>query len=103
MVKSKTVAVIGAGACGLVCAKVLLDDGFNVTLFERHSELGGIWSAESAYADLHSQQPGGTFEFSDLIDGKGNDRCLLLVNIIIISSVYFHFKNMLPGNMSMII
>jgi cation diffusion facilitator CzcD-associated flavoprotein CzcO len=71
MVKSKTVAVIGAGSSGLVTAKVLLDDGFNVTLFERHRELDGIWSAESAYVDLHRQQLGRTFEFSDLIDGKG--------------------------------
>jgi cation diffusion facilitator CzcD-associated flavoprotein CzcO len=71
MTKSKTVAIIGAGACGLVCAKILLDDGFNVTLFERQRELGGIWSAELAYADLHSQQPGGTFEFSDLFCGEG--------------------------------
>ncbi|CAF5136305.1 unnamed protein product, partial [Rotaria magnacalcarata] len=36
MSSSKTVAIIGAGACGLVCAKVLLDDGFDVTLFERN-------------------------------------------------------------------
>lgn len=72
MSKSKTVAIIGAGACGLVCAKVLLGDGFNVTIFEQQQELGGIWSAEFAYADLHSQQPGGTLEFSDLYDGKGN-------------------------------
>jgi cation diffusion facilitator CzcD-associated flavoprotein CzcO len=71
MMKSKTVAIIGAGACGLVCAKVLLDDGFNVTLFERQRELGGVWSAELAYADLHSQQPGGTLEFSDLYSGEG--------------------------------
>ncbi|CAF4412421.1 unnamed protein product, partial [Rotaria magnacalcarata] len=69
MSSSKTVAIIGAGACGLVCAKVLLDDGFDVTLFERNEELGGIWSSKVAYADLHSQQPGGTFEFSDLYDG----------------------------------
>ncbi|CAF3780534.1 unnamed protein product [Rotaria sordida] len=69
MSRSKTVAIIGAGACGLVCAKVLLDDGFNVSLFDRQEELGGIWSSKLAYADLHSQQPGGTLEFSDLYDG----------------------------------
>ncbi|UJR22141.1 hypothetical protein I4U23_025205 [Adineta vaga] len=70
MTKTRTVAIIGAGACGLVCAKTLLDDGFNVTLFDRQKELGGIWSAESAYADLHSQQPGGTFEFSGIFNGE---------------------------------
>ncbi|CAF3269127.1 unnamed protein product [Rotaria socialis] len=70
MSSSTTVAIIGAGACGLVCAKVLLDDGFDVTLFERNEELGGIWSSKIAYANLHNQQPGGTFEFSDLYDGE---------------------------------
>lgn len=67
----KTVAIVGAGACGLVAAKVLLDDGFDVMLFERQNEVGGIWTSSSAYVDLHSQQPGGTLEFSDLYDGEG--------------------------------
>ena len=47
MFKSKTVAIIGAGASGLVCAKVLMDDGFKVTIFERQREIGGI--------DVHKQ------------------------------------------------
>jgi cation diffusion facilitator CzcD-associated flavoprotein CzcO len=71
MPKSKTVGVVGAGPSGWVHAKVLLDDGFDVTLFDRQRELGGVWCAESAYADLHTQQPGGTYEFSDLFDGEG--------------------------------
>lgn len=33
MLRSKTVAIIGAGAIGLACAKVLLDDGFDVIIF----------------------------------------------------------------------
>jgi predicted flavoprotein YhiN len=98
MKESKTVAIFGAGAGGLVSAKLLLDDGFNVTLFERQRELGGIWSAESAYADLHSQQPGGTFEFSDLFDGAGK-----IYFIIVINSVFFKLKNMHLGNLFMII
>lgn len=71
MSKPKSVAIVGAGAAGLVCAKVLLTDDFNVTLFERKRDLGGIWTSEFAYADLHTQQPGGTYEFSDLLDGEG--------------------------------
>jgi len=71
MSKPKTVGVVGAGPFGLVCAKILLDDGFDVTLFDRQRELGGVWCAESAYADLQTQQPGGTYEFSDLFDGEG--------------------------------
>lgn len=71
MSKQKSVAIVGAGPSGLVCAKVLLDDGFDVTLFDRQRDLGGIWSAETAYANLHNQQAAGTIEFSDLLDGEG--------------------------------
>jgi cation diffusion facilitator CzcD-associated flavoprotein CzcO len=73
----KSVAIVGAGASGLVAAKVLLEDGFNVTVFDRQRELGGVWSAESAYADLRTQQPAGTMEFSDLFDGEGRTCSLL--------------------------
>lgn len=34
MSKNSTVAIIGAGPSGLVCAKILSDDGFHVTIFE---------------------------------------------------------------------
>jgi hypothetical protein len=33
----------GAGASGLVCAKCLLDEGFEVTVFEQEARLGGLW------------------------------------------------------------
>lgn len=79
MSQSKSVAIVGAGPSGLVCAKVLLDDGFNVTIFDELRELGGTWSAEKAYADLHTQQPGGIYEFSDLLDGEGKNLSYLLV------------------------
>jgi dimethylaniline monooxygenase (N-oxide forming) len=71
MMQTKSVAIVGAGASGLVAAKILLDDGFNVTLFDRQRQVGGVWCAESAYANLHTQQPAGTMEFSDLFDGEG--------------------------------
>jgi cation diffusion facilitator CzcD-associated flavoprotein CzcO len=71
MSKQKSVAIVGAGPSGLVCAKVLLDDNFDVTLFDRQRELGGTWCAETAYVGLHTQQPGGTYEFSDLVHGEG--------------------------------
>lgn len=66
------VAIVGAGPAGLVAAKVLLTDGFDVTIFDQHTTLGGIWSFEGSYYELHTQQPGGTIEFSDLYDGEGN-------------------------------
>ncbi len=68
----QTVAIVGAGPAGLVAAKVLLVDGFDVTIFDQRTTLGGIWSFEGSYYELHTQQPGGTIEFSDLYDGEGN-------------------------------
>lgn len=68
---SKTVAIIGAGASGLVAAKVLLTDGFNITVFDRYSKLGGIWSEDGSYFNLHSQQISGTMEYSDFPDTNG--------------------------------
>ncbi|KAF0327426.1 dimethylaniline monooxygenase 2 [Colletotrichum asianum] len=39
-----TVAVIGAGSTGISMLKTLREDGFNATLFERRSRVGGLWS-----------------------------------------------------------
>ncbi|KAL1427554.1 hypothetical protein MTO96_017256 [Rhipicephalus appendiculatus] len=39
----KEVCVVGAGPSGLACARQMLDYGFDVVLFERSSELGGLW------------------------------------------------------------
>ena len=50
----QTVAVIGAGTAGLIAAKVLLTDGFDVIIFEKRSTLGGIWSYEESYYNLHT-------------------------------------------------
>ncbi|XP_029474103.1 dimethylaniline monooxygenase [N-oxide-forming] 5-like isoform X2 [Rhinatrema bivittatum] len=39
----KRVAVIGAGASGLVCIKSCVDEGLEPTCFERTDDLGGLW------------------------------------------------------------
>ncbi|KAK4570103.1 hypothetical protein LTR86_003073 [Recurvomyces mirabilis] len=39
-----SVAVIGLGAFGLVTVKNLLEEGFDVTGFDRNSSVGGLWS-----------------------------------------------------------
>ncbi|KAH6934858.1 hypothetical protein HPB50_001542 [Hyalomma asiaticum] len=39
----KQVCVVGAGPAGLVCARQMLDYDFNVVLYERSSEIGGLW------------------------------------------------------------
>ena len=40
----KNVAVIGAGAAGLVSAKELLQLGHDVVVFEQNSTIGGVWA-----------------------------------------------------------
>jgi cation diffusion facilitator CzcD-associated flavoprotein CzcO len=41
----KKVCVIGAGDLGLAALKNLLETGFDATLFERASYIGGLWHA----------------------------------------------------------
>ena len=69
---NKRVAVIGAGACGLANAKYLLACGFDVTVFEIGSQIGGMWCYQndngrsSAYRTLHINTSRGVTRFSDL-------------------------------------
>ena len=66
------VAVIGAGACGLCAAKYLLQAGFDVTIHEIGSQIGGMWcynndsGRSSAYRTLHINTSRGVTRFSDL-------------------------------------
>jgi len=48
MVKAKILAVIGASSSGVVLVKVLIDNGFNVILFDREKQIRGIWSPNGA-------------------------------------------------------
>jgi len=41
--KIQKVCVIGAGVAGLIVAKVLMDIGLNVTVYERGGQPGGVW------------------------------------------------------------
>ena len=41
---NKKIAVIGSGPSGLTCAAFLAKEGYKVTIFEKHSMLGGILS-----------------------------------------------------------
>lgn len=53
------IAVIGAGAAGLCAAKHLKEKGFDVTIFELGSQIGGLWVYDNdnglspTYASLH--------------------------------------------------
>lgn len=61
----KRVCVVGAGIAGLVSAKVLHDDGFEVVVFEKESTIGGVWAASRTYPGLRANNPRETYAFSD--------------------------------------
>jgi cation diffusion facilitator CzcD-associated flavoprotein CzcO len=63
--KSKEICVIGAGISGLVTAKTFIEDGYNVTIFEKKEELGGVWEKSRTYPGLSSQNTSDTYCFSD--------------------------------------
>ena len=66
-----TVAVIGAGAAGLTAMKALLDEGVNVTAFEKGDRVGGLWVKDNssglspAYESLHLNTSKGRTQFAD--------------------------------------
>lgn len=57
--------IIGAGLSGLVTAKTLLEEGFDVTILEKDDEVGGVWARSRRYPGLHTQNPRDTYAFSD--------------------------------------
>ena len=65
------IAVIGAGACGLCAAKYLTEAGFNVTIFEIGTQIGGLWcfmndnGRSSAYRTLHINTSRSVTRFQD--------------------------------------
>ncbi len=61
----KKVCVIGAGISGLVAAKTFLEDGFDVTVFEKKPDLGGVWEKSRAYPDVKTQNSRHTYCFTD--------------------------------------
>lgn len=63
--QKNTVCIIGAGVSGLVTAKVLQRDGFDVTIFEKEPTIGGVWAPSRAYAGLCTNNPRKAYAFSD--------------------------------------
>jgi dimethylaniline monooxygenase (N-oxide forming) len=64
-VERKRVVVIGAGIAGLVTAKVLRDDGFDVIAFEKEPAIGGVWAESRTYPGLRTNNCRHTYAFSD--------------------------------------
>lgn len=61
--------VVGAGPAGIVTAKVLLENGFDVTVCDKYQRVGGIWSPGGCYDGLSNQASLRLFEFADLPSG----------------------------------
>lgn len=62
---AKNIAIIGAGIAGLCTAKTLMALGYDVQLFEKEPDLGGVWSSARRYPGLTTQNPRETYCFSD--------------------------------------
>jgi|SRR5690554_166493 len=62
---ARRIAVVGAGFAGLSTGKLLNDLGYNVTIFEKDSEVGGVWTSSRRYPGLGTQNPGSTYALSE--------------------------------------
>ena len=62
---TETVGIVGAGFAGVTAAKVLKSFGFTVMVFEKESDVGGVWSASRRYPGLTTQNPRDTYALSD--------------------------------------
>jgi len=60
-----SVGIIGGGLSGLVTAKTFLRSGFDVTVFEKEDEVGGVWVRSRRYPGLQTQNARDTYAFSD--------------------------------------
>lgn len=47
------VAVVGAGPCGLILAKQLAQTGLRFTVYERNSDVGGIWDIDAPNSPMY--------------------------------------------------
>ncbi|SMD22900.1 flavin-containing monooxygenase [Kibdelosporangium aridum] len=59
------VAIVGAGVAGLTTAKVLVQAGHDVQVFDRTPDVGGVWSRTRRYPGLTTQSPKAQYSFSD--------------------------------------
>lgn len=62
---ARKIAIIGAGIAGLCTAKTLMALGYDVQVYEKEPDLGGVWSSSRRYPGLTTQNPRETYCFSD--------------------------------------
>lgn len=59
------IGIIGAGVAGLATAKVLLQAGHDVVVFDSAPDVGGVWSRTRRYPGLTTQSAKATYGLSD--------------------------------------
>ncbi|RDH27923.1 FAD/NAD(P)-binding domain-containing protein [Aspergillus welwitschiae] len=64
----KRVAIVGAGPCGLVALKEMLQAGLDATIYESSNQLGGLFATAMAYPNLHLTISNWAMAFSDFPD-----------------------------------
>jgi len=69
----KNICIIGAGVSGIGTARILIDEGMEVTVLEKTDKLSGVWA--EGYVGFGIQVPGNLYEFPDqqLPQGPGWD------------------------------
>jgi hypothetical protein len=59
------IAIIGAGVAGLATAKVLIQAGHDVRVFDKSPDVGGVWSRTRRYPGVTTQSPKAQYSLSD--------------------------------------
>lgn len=59
----KTIGIIGAGVSGLAAGRLLNHAGFDVEIFEKGGQVGGVWT--SGYHTFGLQTPKSLYEIPD--------------------------------------
>ena len=49
----QAVAIVGAGPAGLGVAVELIADGFDVVIYERHDDVGGVWDIDNPGSPMY--------------------------------------------------
>ncbi|KAK5173418.1 uncharacterized protein LTR77_002099 [Saxophila tyrrhenica] len=66
--RMKRIIIVGAGPCGLVALKEMLEMGHNAILLEKSDRLGGVFSSAKLYSNLHLTISNWAMAFSDFPD-----------------------------------
>jgi cation diffusion facilitator CzcD-associated flavoprotein CzcO len=59
------IGIIGAGLSGLVTAKTMVEYGYDVMVFEKNNEPGGVWASQNHYPGVCIQNTRDSYAFSD--------------------------------------